>query len=156
MVVDWIESTLIFLGFDPNRRVVNTCKGQKIFRTGLYQEIWTENKQCVGPSATREDEEHGEEAGLGTGSSCGAITFSKGRCWRPSSSLQSTSTDMYIAFVGFTTSGCPAARSTAATSHRRGGSAEGRRMAILLLTRGSGAVFLTQKIPFSREHLAAY
>lgn len=61
----------------------------------------------------------GEEAGLGAGSSCGAIMFSKGRCWRPSPSLQSTSTDMYIAFVGFATSGCPAARSSHLTLPRR-------------------------------------
>lgn len=32
---------------------MNTYKGKENYRTGLCQEIWTENKKHVGPSATR-------------------------------------------------------------------------------------------------------
>lgn len=145
--LNWIQPCL-------TRMVVNMCRAQGNYRAGLYQDIWAENRQPMRFSAPREDGEDRDKAGLWCRCQLHCHQDYQGKMLEPLPKQQSTSTGMHV--LPCPASGCPTVRTMAAILLRWGRSAEDLRMSLLLLTRVTRPESLAQKIPFSREHLAAY
>lgn len=146
--LDW--TTPICHGLEPNRMVVNMYREQGNYRAGLYQEIWTENRQPVGFSATREDREDRDKAGLWCQWQLQGHQAYQGKMLEAITQVQSMSTGIHVHPLCHAASGSPTVRSTAATLLHWGESAEDTRMSLLLLTRGRGAESRTENPVFQR------